>query len=137
MAPPGDVAPETAPAVETVPVDVAALGHEAEAALDAGDVATARDRLLAVAAAHQAAGRFAAALDACYGALAVAPSDPNLHLALVELYLARGWRPLAADKLVLLGRLIELDGDATARDRLCAVIAARFPDDARLAAICA
>ena len=36
-----------------------------------------------LAAAHQAAGRFAAALDACYGALAVAPADTDLHLALV------------------------------------------------------
>ena len=43
----------------------------------------------------------------------------------------------AAEKLVLLGRLVELDGDPAARERLCAVIAARFPDDARLAAVCA
>ena len=73
------------------PPDVLVLALEAEEALDLGDLATARDRLLSLAAAHQAAGRYAAALDACYGALAVAPSDTNLHLALVDLYLARGW----------------------------------------------
>ena len=129
--------PDGAPEAEAVPVDVTALTLEAEEALDVGDLATARDRLLAVAAAHQAAGRFAAALDACYGALAVAPSDPNLHLALVDLYLVRGWRALAADKLLLLGHLVELDGDATGRGRLCSMIATRFPEDARLAAICA
>lgn len=119
------------------PPDVLALALEAEEALDLGDLATARDRLLSLAAAHQAAGRFAAAIDACYGALAVAPSDTNLHLALVDLYLARGWRPLAADKLLLLSHLIELDGDGPARERLCSVIASRFPDDPKLAAICA
>ena len=125
------------PEVEEPPVDAAVLALEAEAALDAGDAATAREKLLATAAAHQAAGRFAAALDACYVALAVAPADTDLHLALVDLYLARGWRAPAADKLVLLGHLIELDGDGPARERLCSVIAARFPDDPRLTAICA
>ncbi|HEX7472306.1 MAG TPA: tetratricopeptide repeat protein [Candidatus Limnocylindrales bacterium] len=120
-----------------VPVDATALAIEAEAALDAGDNATARDRLLAAAAAHQAAGRFAAALDACYGALAVAPSDTGLHLALVDVYLARGWRALAAEKLLLLGHLIALDDDAAGQERLCSVISARFSDDPRLTAMCA
>lgn len=129
--------PSQSPKSEPPAVDATALVLEAEAALDAGDAATARDRLLAAAAAHQAAGRFAAALDACYVALAVAPADTDLHLALVDMYLARGWRVPAADKLFLLGRLVELDGDPAARERLCAVIAARFPDDARLAAVCA
>jgi tetratricopeptide (TPR) repeat protein len=130
----GPEAPEAS--VEPAP-DVLVLALEAEEALDLGDLATARDRLLSLAAAHQAAGRYAAALDACYGALAVAPSDTNLHLALVDLYLARGWRTPAADKLLLLSHLIELDGDGPARERLCSVIASRFPDDPKLAAICA
>jgi tetratricopeptide (TPR) repeat protein len=119
------------------PADALALAVEAEAALDAGDADTAREKLLAAAIAHQAAGRFAAALDACYGALAVAPSDTDLHLELVDLYLARGWRAPAAEKLILLSRLIDLDGDGPARERLCSMVAARFPDDPRLAAICA
>jgi tetratricopeptide (TPR) repeat protein len=133
----GSVAPEDAPAAVAPPVDATALAIEAEAALDAGDNATARDRLLAAAAAHQAAGRFAAALDACYGALAVAPSDTGLHLALVDLYLARGWRTLAAEKLLLLGHLIALDDDTAGQAQLCSVIGARFSDDPRLTAMCA
>jgi tetratricopeptide (TPR) repeat protein len=132
-----DAGPEAPEAVVEPPPDVLVLALEAEEALDLGDLATARDRLLSLAAAHQAAGRYAAALDACYGALAVAPSDTNLHLALVDLYLARGWRTPAADKLLLLSHLIELDGDGPARERLCSVIASRFPDDPKLAAICA
>ena len=52
---------------------------------------------------HRAVGEFHAAMDACYQALAIAPSDPDIHLALAELYLDRGWRGPAADKLVLLG----------------------------------
>lgn len=129
------------PPPEAVPVppppDALALALEAEAALDAGDLATGLARLLASAAAHQRVGRYDAALDACYGALAIAPSDTDLHLLLVDLYLARGWRAPAADKLLLLGRLIAFEADVAAQARLCAVIAARFPDDARLAAICA
>ncbi len=35
----------------------------------------------------------------------------DVHLRLAELYLDRGWRAPAADKLVLLGRLAELTGD--------------------------
>jgi tetratricopeptide (TPR) repeat protein len=132
-APPG--VGETAP--EEPPADALALALEAEAALDAGDAETAREKLIAAAVAHQAAGRFAAALDACYGALAVAPSDTDLHLALVDIYMSRGWRAPAAEKLLLLSRLIDLDGDGPARERLCSMIAARFPDDPRLAAICA
>ena len=41
-------------------------------------------------------------------ALATNPADPGLHLALAELYLDRGWRSAAADKLVLLARLVDL-----------------------------
>ncbi len=137
-APVTDVAvepPEAPP--EVPPADAAALALEAEAALDAGDNELAREKLLAVAAAHRAGGRFAAALDACYGALAVAPSDTDLHLALAELYLSRGWRAPAAEKLLLLSRLIDLDGDGPARERLCSMVSARFSDDPRLTAICA
>ena len=56
---------------------------------------------------------------------------------LAELYLDRGWRAPAAEKLVLLGRLAQLNGDAETRARLCYLAAARFPDDPRLAAVCA
>ena len=55
---------------------------------------------------------------------------------LAELYVDRGWQTLAAEKLLLLGRLVELTGDAAARARLCGVVARSFADDPRLAAIC-
>ena len=78
-----------------------------------------------------------AALDACYLALAVAPAAGDVHLALAELYLDRGWRSAAADKLVLLGRLTDLAADDLTRARLCTMAAERFPEDARLTAFCA
>jgi Tfp pilus assembly protein PilF len=56
---------------------------------------------------------------------------------LAQLYLDRGWRTLAADKLVLIGRLAQLTGDSATRARLCDLAARRFPEDARLAALCA
>ena len=56
---------------------------------------------------------------------------------LAELYLERGWRAPAVDKLVLLGRLTELDDDPAARERLCGIVAARLPDEPRLTSLCA
>jgi tetratricopeptide (TPR) repeat protein len=119
------------------PPDPAMLTLAIETALEAGDLDDARRRALIAAAAHRAVGEYHAAMDACYQALAIAPSDPDVHLALAELYLDRGWRGPAADKLVLLGRLAMLTGDGATRARLCYLAAARFPDDPRLAAVCA
>ena len=62
---------------------------------------------------------------------------PTSTSLLAELYLDRGWRGPAAEKLVLLGRLAQLTGDGATRARLCYLAAARFPDDPRLAAVCA
>ena len=59
------------------------------------------------------------------------------RLLLAELYLQQGWRAPAADKLVLLGRLVELNDDIEGRARVCALAADHFPDDERLAALCA
>jgi tetratricopeptide (TPR) repeat protein len=117
--------------------DPALLTLAVEEALEAGDLDEARQRALVAASAHRAVGQFHAAMDACYQALAILPSDPDIHLLLAELYLDRGWRGPAADKLVLLGRLAQLTGDAATRARLCYLAAARFPDDPRLAAVCA
>jgi tetratricopeptide (TPR) repeat protein len=119
------------------PPDPTALAAEAEALLDAGDTAQARDRLLAAAQAYRRDARPNAALDACYLALAVAPDDRELHLALAEIYLELGWRGQAADKLVLLARLIELESDDAARARMCEIVREHLADDARLASICA
>jgi tetratricopeptide (TPR) repeat protein len=120
--------PEPAP-----PPDPVAMAVEAEQLLDAGDTAGAKDRYLAAAAEFEREGLTAAALDACYVALAFAPDDAELHLRLVELYLAAGWTGPAADKLALLGRLTELDErQRGARARIVGLAADHFPDDPRL-----
>jgi tetratricopeptide (TPR) repeat protein len=132
--------PEPAPAPEPLsePAGLGiALGGAAEAALHAGDLVAAHDGLLAAARAHRRAGRLTAAVDACYLAIGLAPSDPDLHLLLAELYLDRGWRGQAIEKLLLLGRLAELDGDLSVRDRLCAVVTERLGDEPRVAQLCA
>jgi tetratricopeptide (TPR) repeat protein len=132
------VAPaEPEPEPEPEPIDAAAVGAAAEAALYAGDADAAREGFLVAAAAHRAAGRSVAAIDACYLALAVAPADVELHLLLVELYLERGWRVPAIDKLLLLGRLASLADDDTIRQRVCAVASERLAGEPRLAALCA
>lgn len=129
----GDAAVPQAPAAP----DAALLTLAVEEALEAGDLDEARHRALIAATGHRAVGQFHAAMDACYQALAILPSDPDIHLLLAELYLDRGWRGPAADKLVLLGRLAQLTGDGATRSRLCDLAAARFPDDVRFAAVCA
>jgi tetratricopeptide (TPR) repeat protein len=129
------LAPDAEPAVELV--DANALGAAAEEALAAGDHAAALSGLIAAAAAHSAAGRSVAAIDACYLALPIAPADADLHLLLALLYLERGWRALAADKLVLLARLATLEDDGLTRKRICRLAGDRLPDEARLVELCA
>jgi tetratricopeptide repeat protein len=136
----GTPAAEAEPEAEPEPepeIDPFVVGREAEEALARGDAAAARDGLLAAAAAHRRDGRSFAALDACYLALAVAPADVDLHLMLTGLYLERGWRAPAVDKLLLLGRLADLADDADARRRLCALASDELPDEPRLADLCA
>ena len=134
--PTADAAPLRVETTTNVP-DPGQLTLAVEEALEAGDLERARRLALVAAAGHRAVGQYQAAMDACYQALAILPSDPEVHLALAELYLDRGWRGPAADKLVLLGRLALLTGDGATRARLCYLAAARFPDDVRLAAVCA
>ena len=133
----GDAARTRPAARRAAAPDPALLTLAVEEALEAGDLDEARRRALIAANGHRAVGQFHAAMDACYQALAILPSDPDIHLLLAELYLDRGWRGPAADKLVLLGRLSQLTGDGATRGRLCYLAAARFPDDPRLAAVCA
>ena len=78
-----------------------------------------------------------AAIDACYLALAVAPADPGLHLTLADIYLDRGWRTLAVDKLDRLDQLAGLTDDAATHDRVCAIVGERLADEPRLTARCA
>ena len=119
------------------PPDPGALTLAVEVAIDAGDLDETRRAAVLAVSGHRSLGQLHAAIDACYEALAIAPADPEIHLALAELYLDRGWRTLSADKLVLLGRLVELTGDSAAHARLCALVARRFADEPRLIAICA
>ena len=62
----------------------------------------------------------------------VAPADPAIHLALTDLYLDRGWRTAAVDKVLLLGQLADLTDDTVTRERLAALVAARLADEPRL-----
>jgi tetratricopeptide (TPR) repeat protein len=123
--------------IELVPVDVAAVSARLEAAMSSDDPVGRIRTIVAASRELAAAGLDEAALDAADSALGMAPDDPDLHLVLVELYVARGWRTLAGDKLLLLGRLVELSGDAAVRDRLCAAATRLLPDDSRLAGLCA
>ena len=98
--------------------DPLVLEDEVEVALSAADFNLARERLLDLAAYHRREDRFDAALEACYQALSVDPDSISLHLALVELYDARGLTALAEEKLHLMAGLAELDGDADAAGRI-------------------
>jgi tetratricopeptide (TPR) repeat protein len=139
---PGAATPDAGPAPRTAPVrpiviDVAAVSARLEAAMAADDSPGRIGQIVSASRELAAAGLDEAALDAADSALGFAPDDPDLHLVLVELYVARGWRQLAGDKLLLLGRLVELSGDAAVRDRLCAAATRLLPDDSRLAGLCA
>jgi hypothetical protein len=109
----------------------------AEAADVAGDDGKLRSLLVRTARAYGREGRFEAGLDAMHRLLQRDPGNIDAHIELVELYVARGWTSLAAEKLVLLGRLADLDDDQETRQRLCAVASRAFPDDEHLATLCA
>lgn len=108
----------------------------AEAAEEAGDDPSLRSLLLWTARAYAREGRFEAGLDAAHRLLLRSPSDVDAHLVLVELYVARSWDALAAEKLLLLGRLADLDGDEATRLRLCQAASRAFPGNQRLEALC-
>jgi tetratricopeptide (TPR) repeat protein len=126
----------TAPAGEPpAPFDPAAATAQVEATAEAGDADATVTVALAAAAGHRAAGGVGAAIDACYLALGVSPTEPRLHLALAELYLDRGWRPLAVDKLVLLRRLAELIDDPATLEAVAEISASRLSDEPRLVSV--
>lgn len=114
------------------PPDPLELVDSASAALDAGDRDAARAALLAAARRFAETGADDAALDACYQAVALAPADPDSHLALTELYLERGWTGAAADKLVLLERLGRLGDDADTVARVRALARERLPGEPKV-----
>jgi tetratricopeptide (TPR) repeat protein len=109
----------------------------ADAAEVAGDFTTLRSLLLWTARAYAREGRFEAALDTTHRLLQRTPSDVDAHLVLVEIYVARSWDGLAAEKLKLLGRLAELNNDQETRQRLCEAATRAFPEDPTLEHLCA
>jgi thioredoxin-like negative regulator of GroEL len=130
----GPVGPEPPP--PPPPFDPAAAMAAVEAAAATGDPEATLEAALGAARGFRAGGQLHAAIDVCYQALATNAAEPALHITLAELYIDRGWRTVAADKLVLLSKLVDLSADGGTRERLCEV-AARVPDDQRLEAICA
>jgi len=94
--------------------DAAELDRGSESALVTGDL----DELLRIVDRHAEQGRPAAALDLLFAALATAPGEPRLHLAIARLHLALGWRERAVQEVDRLARLIDITGDAAARDAL-------------------
>lgn len=122
----------SAPVAPVPPMDPAMATAAVEEAAEAGDAEATVLAALAAAAGHRAAGSVAAAIDACYLALALSPTEPRLHLTLADLYLDRGWRPLAVEKLLLLRTLAGTAGDQPTLDAIAAM-AARLPDEPRLA----
>ena len=121
---PAEPGPGPEPEAPSVP-DLAVLRAVADALLDSGDLAGASERLLALAALHRAAGRHDAAMDACLTLLARTPSDHRLQREIAAIQLDRGWNSVAVEKLRLLARLADLDGDVEARAAIAAFSAER------------
>lgn len=135
-----DAGPAEGP-VAAVPRDPRLAGDAlvvaAEEAMARGDDAAALVAYREAARVFDEGGLPIAALDACREALALAPGDIDVHLRYASIYRSRGWREIAADRLASILRLVDLAGDAEGRERICAVIAATYPDDERLIALCA
>lgn len=109
---------EAAGSVAAQPADPEQVLDEAEHARYQGRVDDALAGYVAAAESYLAAGATDAALDACQRGLRAAPDAASVHLTLAKVYLARGWRERAVEKLLLLDRLLELDGAVEARREL-------------------
>jgi tetratricopeptide (TPR) repeat protein len=125
---PPDVLAAAAKAAEPPPPDPAVLRAVADALLDDGDIPGAAERLLTLAALHRQAGRLDAAMDACLTLVAATPADPALQLEIALIQLERGWTQVAGDKLGLLARIAELDGNPVAATAITALAAERGLD---------
>ncbi len=128
----GDAAESEKRAVPPAPaVDGDALVLAAEEAAARDDAPGAVAAALAAARAFRAAGHPVAALDACDRGLESGPDVVDLHLLIAELAFERGAVGPAGDTYRNLLRLVEIDGDGAARDRVLAAARAAFPDDPR------
>lgn len=131
----GDAAePEKTPDPPVRPdraVEGDALVLAAEEAAARGDPRGAVAAAMAAARAFRAAGHPVAALDACDRGLESGPDEVDLHLLIAELAFERGAVGPAGDTYRNLLRLVEIDGDGPARDRVLAAARATFPNDPR------
>lgn len=96
---------------------------------------TAVEQWLAAARAHAAAGQLDAALDVCQRALLADASEPRVQLELCRLYVARGWREQAIERMLLLGRLMALDPRPDVRRGLAELARSAADAEPRLVAL--
>jgi tetratricopeptide (TPR) repeat protein len=124
--------PESAGEPEA-PATAAELIAAAQTAVDEARTADAVDAYVRAAVAYGQESAIDAGLDACQQALALSPGSPDVHLTLARLYFVRGWQDRAAEKLVLLDRLLGLDGPNGWQQPLAELVAAHASEDHRLA----
>lgn len=127
--PPVDLPSPPPPPLVGPPPDPEALLVDAAALIAAGDFHAARDLMLTAAMIHRSAGRLDAALEICLQLLTTAPGDPQVHLAIANLQLDRGWTALATEKIELLLRLTALTGDTQAEADVHGLASERLRDD--------
>lgn len=116
--------------------DAEAQVVEAERARASGSGDKAMVALLGAARAYSASGAQDAALDACHRALEISPGHPQVHLVMTAIYLERGWRQHALERLTLLDRILWLEPLPAARAELEALVSRyrdRFPELSGLA----
>jgi tetratricopeptide (TPR) repeat protein len=102
------------------PVDPEVLFMTAEEHAAGGDARRAALAYVEAAAAYLEAGAPDTAVDVCLRALAAAPGDADVHLALARIDLTTGHDGRAAQRLDLLERLLALDGDQEGQARVAA-----------------
>jgi len=115
--------------------DPEAFFDEAEQAREAGQTREALALYVLASDAYARAGAREAALEVCQRALAISPGAPSVHLALVRLYLGRGWRERAIEKLTLLDHLLALGPASGARRQIATLAAAHANGDPRMLAL--
>jgi tetratricopeptide (TPR) repeat protein len=127
--PPVDLPSPPPPPLVGPPPDPETLLVDAAALIAAGDVHAARDLMLTAVMVHRAAGRLDAALEICLQLLTTAPGDAQVHLAIANLQLDRGWTALATEKIELLLRLTSLTGDTQAEADVHGLASERLRDE--------
>jgi tetratricopeptide (TPR) repeat protein len=127
--PPVDLPSPPPPPIVGPPPDPETLLGDAAALIAAGEVHAARDLMLTAVMVHRAAGRLDAALEICLQLLTTAPGDAQVHLAIANLQLDRGWTALATEKIELLLRLTSLTGDTQAEADVHGLASERLRDE--------